>query len=154
MEETRIWSLHVMSSRWALMDLQWSITQQQWFTCHDRPLPSDDSEVRRLYGDEAFRRREILLETGKTWFDPPLAPLIGRRIVDQLTAAGWTTLDSDEWWSGPGYLMFRMTRGDDWSEVRLPHYDRWKLEVVRPGITRELRGVDEAEAWLLNRIEH
>lgn len=130
--------LDILTSRWATSSLQW---YDEWVWSHDRPLGVlTDDDVLAKYGDEAFRRRDVLLATGQQTFEPPLSNLIGRRIEDVMRLAGWEAVVDNQ-------RNFEAVRGASRLEVS---GERNGTLILREERTTEMTShLGAAEKWLL-----
>lgn len=136
-------ALLVMGSYWAMSTLRWWPDLERWTLETDRPHDITEDAVLGTFGDEGFRRRDVLVASGQWLYEPLAAPLIGRRVTETIAEAGWTI--GTDTVSG-----FRAER------------DRRVLAVDggRPGVlrlddgesARETDRIDTAERWLLESV--
>lgn len=131
----------VLVSPWAVSSLWW-MDDTRWLWANDRPYgPLTDDEVLAKYGDEAFRRRDLLRASDDRSFDPYKAELIGRRVRDALVNAGWDVVTDDV-----RRFVVRSAKGS--LEVHGPRAGI--LQATGIGEELSLNRVDHAEQWLLS----
>ncbi|MCK2035333.1 hypothetical protein KZC51_04210 [Microbacterium sp. SSW1-49] len=129
----------IMASYWARSTLHW-YPDRGWILEDDRPHEIRDDGVLAWFGDEGFRRRDALQASGQWRYEPLSAPLIGRRISEQIAEAGW------------------MVRVDTRAEFCVERGGCvLAVDGTRPGLlrlddgaaARETDRIDTAERWLL-----
>lgn len=138
----------IMTSQWRVARLSWS-GKDGWSAVHDRPIGVlDDAAVLAQFGDEAFRRRDELLASGERWYEPKIARLISRRVVQRFVEQGWC-VEIDQAMSDVDDI-FRVSSGERALSVRLPKDDRWSLEFsVDGGAQQQTTSLGQVEQWLL-----
>lgn len=133
-------ALLVMGSYWAMSTLRWWPDLGRWTLETDRPHDISEDAVLGTFGDEGFRRRDVLVASGQWRYEPIAAPLIGRRITETIAEAGWAI------------------GTDSVSELRAECGGRvLAVDGTHPGIlrlddgaaSRETDRIDAAERWLL-----
>ncbi len=129
----------VMASSWARSTLQW-YPDRGWIREDDRPHEITNDGVLAWFGDEGFRRRDALQTAGQWRYDPLSAPLIGRRIREELAEARWMVRVETR-------VEFSVERGG-----RVLAVDGTYPGVLRlddGAVSRETDRIDAAERWLL-----
>lgn len=132
------WSIAI--SAWAVQELQWA-PGDGWYAGYDHPALVDDQYVLRWFGDEAFRRRDVLRREGGNQYRPYGTDLVGRRVRDMLTAASWHVQEDSP-------LRFTAVSGD---LVRdLDGGVQQRIVASGSGDSLTFDRLDAAEQWLLS----
>lgn len=140
-------SYSVLISRWRSVELLW-LSENSWMEVHDRPVRKiDDAEALKMFGDEAFRRRDALLEANEHAYEPRIAQLVSRRVVTALEQAGWQIEVDDSF--NDFEDTFRAARGGRTMAILVPAEHRWSLQLTTEGETTRVESLLEAERWLL-----
>lgn len=129
----------IMASSWARSTLHW-YPDRGWILEDDRPHEIRDDGVLAWFGDEGFRRRDELRASGQWRYEPLSAPLIGRRIRDELAEAGWMVRVDTR-------VEFSVERGGRVLAVDGTYPGVLRLDAGEA--PRDTDRIDAAERWLL-----
>lgn len=90
-------SLRVLSSLWLHSELlrgdrslEWGVVEEHWAG------PISDAQVWRDFGDEAWRRWDLMVQDDLSVFQPEMTMFVSRRLRDLAVAAGWRVVTDDQ----------------------------------------------------------